>query len=310
MLLRRAIVILILVCLGCSAQSVPPDQAQRIERQVRAYYSLPGSVKVTLGKLRPSEFPNYDALTINIAGNNKNQDYEFLLAKDGKTLLRTTKLDLTKDPYAEVMKKIDVSGRPVRGNKDAKVLVVNFDDFQCPFCSKMHQVIFPEILKEYGDRVRFVYKDFPISDIHPWAMHAAVDANCLAAQNADAYWDFADYVHGNQRQMSSERSKDAQFAAVDRIATEQGQKRNVDATSLQACIKAQNEDQIKAEIHEGESLNVSATPTLFVNGEEVDGALPPNEFRATLDRALQQAGVPPPAHPASQSTGGAAPASE
>jgi protein-disulfide isomerase len=310
MLLRRAIVILILVCLGCSAQSVPADQAQRIERQVRAYYSLPGAVKVTLGKLRPSEFPNYDALTINITGQNKTQDYEFLLAKDGKTLLRTTKLDLTKDPYAEVMKKIDVSGRPVRGNKDAKVLVVNYDDFQCPFCSKMHQVIFPEILKEYGDRVRFVYKDFPISDIHPWAMHAAVDANCLAAQNVDAYWDFADYVHGNQRQMSAERSKEGQFAAVDRIATEQGQKHNVDATSLQACIKAQNEDQIKAEIHEGESLNVAATPTLFVNGEEIDGALPPNELRATLDRALQQAGVSPPVHPASQSTGGAAPASE
>lgn len=300
MLLRRAIFILVMVCLGCSAQSVPSEQAERIEREVRSYYSIPASVKVTLGPRRASEFPNYDALTINIESSTKKQDYEFLLSKDGNTLLRLTKLDLTKDPYAEVMKKIDVSGRPVRGNKDAKVLVVNYDDFECPFCSKMHQVLFPEILREYGDRVRFVYKDFPIPEIHPWAMHAAVDANCLAAQNGDAYWDFADFIHANQRQVSGEKTREAQFAELDRITAEQGQKHNVDGASLQACMKAQKEDQIKASIHEGESLNVGATPTLFVNGQEVDGALPIDEFRATLDRALQQAGVPAPAHPGAQ----------
>ena len=133
----------------------------------------------------------------------KKADYDFLLSKDGKTLLRMTKLDLTKDPYAENVKKISVGDRPVRGNKDAKVVVVNYDDFQCPFCSRMHQTLFPEILKEYGDRVQFVYKDYPLAEIHPWAMHAAVDANCLAAQNGDAYWDLADYLHANQREISS-----------------------------------------------------------------------------------------------------------
>lgn len=310
MLFRRAIFVLVLVCLGCSAQSIPPDQAQRIERQVRSYYSVPANVKITIGTLKPSEFPNYDAVTINIESSSKKQDYDFLLSKDGKTLLRMTKLDLTKDPYAEVMKKIDVSGRPVRGNKDAKVTVVNYDDFECPFCSKMHQVMFPEILKEYGDKVRFVYKDFPIADIHPWATHAAVDANCLAAQNADAYWDFADYIHANQRQVNGEKSRDAQFAAIDQIAVDQGKKNNVDANSLQACMKAQKEDQIKTEIHEGETLNVSATPTLFVNGEEVDGALPPEQFRATLDEALKQAGVTPPTHASAQAANGQAAATK
>jgi len=304
MVLRRALFVLVVICLGCSAQSVPPDQAQRIERQVRSYYSVPPNVKVTLGTLRPSEFPNYDFLPIHIAGNGKDRDYDFLLSKDGKTLLRMTKLDLTKDPYAEAMGKIDVTGRPVRGNKDAKVLVVNYDDFECPFCSRMHQELFPEMLKEYGDRVRFVYKDFPIVEIHPWAMHAAVDANCLAGQSPDAYWDFADYVHGNQRQVTSAGARDAQFAALDKITAEQGQKHNVDAAKLQDCMKAQKEDQVRAELHEGESLNVSATPTLFINGQEVDGALPPDEIRATLDRALQDAGVPVPAHPAAPATSG------
>jgi protein-disulfide isomerase len=176
------------------------------------------------------------------------------------------------------------------------VVLVNFDDFQCPFCSRMHQTLFPELLKEYGDRVQFVYKDYPLNDIHPWATHAAVDANCLAAQNNDAYWDFADHIHANQREVSSERGRDAQFAVLDRLTTEQGQKHNLDLTKLQSCIKAQNEDTIKASKVEAEGVGVTATPTMFVNGQEMDGAVPISEVRATLDRALQQAGVPASPH--------------
>jgi protein-disulfide isomerase len=153
-------------------------------------------------------------------------------------------------------------------------------------------------LKEYGDRVLFIYKDFPLAEIHPWATHAAVNANCLAAQNQDAYWDFADYIHANQKDVNSEKSHDAQFAALDRMATEQGQKHNLDATKLQACIKAQQDDKVKTSVHEGEALGVEATPTMFVNGEQVDGALSLSELRAILDRALVQAGETPPVHPA------------
>jgi len=288
----------VLVCLGCSAQlaPAPSDLIQKIERQVRATYSIPASVKITVGPLRPSDFANYDALTITMEGGEKKQTYEFLLSKDGKTLARMTKVDLTKDPYVEAMKKIDLSGRPTRGNKDAKVVVVNFDDFECPFCSRMHQTLFPELLKEYGDRVEFVYKDYPLSEIHPWATHAAVDANCLAVQNNDAYWDFADHIHANQREVNSEKGRDAQFAALDRLTLEQGQKHNLDQSKLQACVKAQNEDAVKASMHEAEGVGVTATPTLFVNGQEMDGALPISEMRAALDSALAQAGMAVPSH--------------
>ena len=300
MLLRRALFVLVLVCLGCSAQSVPPDQAQRIERQVRSYYSVPASVKVTLGALRPSEFPNYNALTIDIAGNGKQRDYDFLLSKDGKTLLRMTRFDLSKDPYTEIMSKINLAGRPVRGNKDAKVVVVNFDDFECPFCSRMHQELFPGILKEYGDRVQFVYKDFPIPEIHPWAMRAAVDANCLAAQNDEAYWDFADYAHAHHGEITGDNKTTLaqQFANLDQIALQQAQKHGLDQGKLQACVKAQNTDAVRASMREGDQLGVNATPTMFINGQKLDGAVPPQELRATIDRALEDAGVQPPAQAA------------
>src|SRR3984893_10381702 len=308
--LRRATLVLLVICLGCSAQSMPPEVARRIEQQVRIFYTIPARVKVVLGPVKPSEFPNYDALTITFDGGTKKQTYDFLLAKDGKTLLRMTKLDLSKDPYAEVMKKIDVRGRPTRGNSKAKVVAINYDDFECPFCSRMHQTLFPQLLKEYGDRVAFIYKDFPLAEIHPWATHAAVNANCLAAQNKDAYWDFADYIHANQAEVNSEKNRDGQFAALDRIAVAQGQKHSVDASKLQACIKAQQDDAVKASVREGEALGIEATPTMFVNGEKVDGALPIGELRAVLDRALVRAGLPAPEQPASASAEGSKPAAK
>jgi protein-disulfide isomerase len=299
MIVRRAFLVLLVICLGCSAQSPPspPSDINRVvERQVRAHYSLPPDVKVIFGPLRSSEFANYDALTVTFASPNKKQDFEFLLSRDHKMLVRMTKLDLTSDPFAAVMKKIDVSGRPTRGNKDAKVTVVNYDDFECPFCSRMHQTLFPGLFKEYGDRVLFIYKDYPLEEIHPWAVHAAVNANCLAAQNSDAYWDYADYLHATQHAISSEKGRDGQNAELDKLATLQAQKHNLDVAKLQACVKAQDEKTVRASMHEGETVGVDATPTMFVNGQKLDGAVPPDEVRLALDQALKDAGVAPPEH--------------
>ena len=105
-------------------------------------------------------------------------------------------------------------------------------------------------------------------------------------------------MHANQRQVNSEKGKDAQITALDKIALLQGQKHNLDVVKLQACLKAQDDKAVKASMSEGDALGVSATPTLFVNGEKIDGALPVEELRVVFDRALQQAGVQVPVHPA------------
>lgn len=306
---RRSLLVLLLICMGCVAQSgSSPELGRRIERQVRSYYNIPPEVHVTVGSPTPSnDWPGYDAIAVTIGNDDgKKQDYHFLVSKDRNAMMRLTKFDLTKDPYLEVMKKIDVTGRPTRGAKSSKVVVVNFDDFQCPFCSRMHQTLFPEILKEYGDRVTFIYKDYPLAEIHHWAIHAAVDANCLASQNADAYWDFADYIHSNQHEVGNEKTPEARFAALDRLTMLQGQKHNLDTVKLQSCLKAQDEGPVKASMKEGDAIGVNATPTLFINGEKLDGAVPISEVRAVLDRALKDAGLPVP----DQAATGAATASK
>jgi protein-disulfide isomerase len=294
-LIRRSFLLLLVICVGCVAQSASPDLTKKIERQVRSYYHVPPEVHVLVGAPSPSsDFPSYDSLTVTIQGDERKQDLTFLISKDRSSMMRMTKFDLSKDPFAETMSKIDVSGRPTRGAKASKVVVVNFDDFECPFCSRMHQTLFPTIFKEYGDRVTFIYKDYPLVEIHPWATHAAVDANCLVAQNNDAYWDFADYIHANQHEVSNEKTPGARLEALDKLALLQGQKHNLDVVKLQSCIKAQDESAVKASMKEAEGVGVEATPTLFVNGQKIDGAVPIGELRAALDSALKDANLPVP----------------
>ena len=301
--LRRLAVLLLLFCAGCSAQSksnsAPADVAQKVERQVRSYFNIPPDVDVKLGPLTPSEFPNYDNLTITLSHGGKSQPVDFILSKDGKSLIRLTKMDLTKDPYADTMKKIDVAGRPVRGNPDAKVTIVNYDDFECPFCSRMHSTLMSDILPQYGDKIKIIYKDYPLP-MHPWAVHAANDANCLAKESGNGYWEFADYVHANQHAISGAQ-KDVQqaFGELDRITLDVGKKNGVDANRLQACVKAQADGAVKSSMAEGDSVGVNATPTMFVNGERLEGALDTDQVRVALDQQLLAAGVkPPPPAPA------------
>ncbi|MGH9521323.1 MAG: thioredoxin domain-containing protein, partial [Terriglobales bacterium] len=227
----------ILLCFGCAAQSAaPPDLNKRIERQVRATFQLPPSVNVTVMARKPNpEFANFDTVTVQLSQGDRKLNEEFLISKDDKTMVRFTRMDLSKDPYAEIMKKIDVAGRPTIGSPDAKVTIVSFDDFECPFCSRMHQQLMQDVLKTYAGRVRLIYKDYPLAEIHPWAIHAAIDANCLAAQNNDAYWDFANFAHGDQREITGEdRALGDQFKALDQITTGIGQKHNLQMAPLQA----------------------------------------------------------------------------
>ncbi len=295
---RRSLMATLLLCLGCAAQSSTPELNLRIERQIRSSFTVPPTVQVLVGpRTQSTDFPNYDQLTVTFSRGERKQTQDFLISKDGKTLVRLTKFDISKDPYAELMSKIDVKGRPVRGNPSAKVTIISFDDFQCPFCARMHATLFQDVMKTYGDRVKVIYKDFPLAEIHPWATHAAVDANCLAAQNTDAYWDFADYVHANQREISGADRPNplpAVFANLDKITLTQGEKYKLQLAPLQACVQAQSDTAVAASVREATGLGVQATPVLFVNGEKIDGAVPASELRATIDRALKDAGSPAP----------------
>jgi protein-disulfide isomerase len=285
---------------GCKAQTTPAalDAAttnRRIEIMVRSEFNIPQDYNVTLGARKPSQFPGYDSLPITLSRDTKSQVVDFLISTDGATLARLEKFDLAKDPVFS----IDVAGRPIRGNPNAKVTVVNFDDLECPYCARMHASLFPSTLDHYKDKVRFIYKDNPLTDLHPWAMHAAVDANCLAAQSGDIYWKYVDYLHSHGQEVSGDdRNPAKSFDALNRIARQEATLAKLDLSKLDGCLAAQNEAQVRASAAEAQVLKIEGAPAVFVNGERIDGAQPEELVWLAIDRALRAAGIEPPARPA------------
>lgn len=269
------------------AKPVPltPEITHRITTEIRSHYNVPAQVTISLSDPKPSTTAGYDEVVVSFSGGTNTTHHDFLVSTDRKTLAHVEKIDISQD----LMSKIDVKGRPVKGNPSAKVTIVNFDDFQCPFCSRMHSTLFENVFKDYADRIKVIYKDYPLIEIHPWAMHAAIDGNCLGEQNAPAYWDFADYIHANQKLVAGKSPTDA-FQNIDNLAKEQAQKHQLDAGKLQACMQKQDESAVRASMAEGDKLGVDSTPTLFINGERYTGAVPESELRAALDRALADSG--------------------
>src|SRR5215472_5440251 len=213
--MRPSFAALALVCLVCVAAlaqqspAIPGEVRARIEKQVRQYAEAPLDAEIILGAPKSSDFTGYYALPVTIRGNQGDRTYDFLVAHDFSRLIYPKAFDLTQDPFAKAGASIDLSGRPVRGNPQSVVTIVMYDDLQCPFCAKQYIALFNEVMNRYRYRVKVVLKDFPLTEAHPWAMDAAIVADCLIgqgdAQLSDAaYWQFTDYVHTHQQAVTSE----------------------------------------------------------------------------------------------------------
>ena len=289
---------LIGVAMGCAqAQLSPAARANpavswRVEVLIRSQFSVPSDYSIVLGERTTSEVPGFDSLPVTFVHGTERSTVVFLLSKDCNTLARLEKFDISKDPALA----INVEGRPIRGDAEAKVEIVNFDDLECPYCARLHSELSNETLNHYKGLIKIVYKDYPLEEIHPWAMHAAVDANCLAGLSTKAYWAYVDYVHDHGRDITGAQFASARsFTALDNIANTFATENKVEEPKLAMCLKQQDETVIRSSLKLGDSLGIHATPQLFVNGERLlSGARPTEELWPAIDRALKAQGIEPP----------------
>lgn len=311
---RRLALLAVLVCMGCRvhdpARKASAELSRRVEVILRSSMNVPPHIVVEVGERTPNEqFPGYDNLAVTFVDGERRMPVQFVISKDDKSLFQMTKYDISRqaiekkaDEMRTIVKKIDLRGRPVRGGQNAQVVIVSFDDLQCPFCTQMHQSLFPTVLNRYGEKIKIVYKDFPLTTIHPWALHAALDSSFLARQNSDSYWDFVDYVHAHQGDIQGHnRTQPEQFADLDKIAVMLAQQHGAEAGKLQSCLRSGDEASVDASLQEGKDLGIDSTPTIFVNGLRVNGTLSSEDVEKIVDRALADAGdtpaqlAPPPA---------------
>ena len=164
------------------------------------------------------------------------------------------------------------------GSTDAKVTIVEFSDFQCPFCEMFYADTYQLIQKQYGDKVRFVFRQFPIAAIHPYALGAALASECALEQGK--FWEYHDTLFINQ----SSLTKEALLKYADQVKIP-------DTKQFAQCLDSQKYlSKIQSDLQEGAGYSVQGTPTFFINGNILVGAQPFANFAAAIDSELRLAG--------------------
>ena len=171
---------------------------------------------------------------------------------------------------------VDVSpDDPALGNAGAAVTLVEFSDFQCPFCARVMPTL-KRVQETYGDRVRIVWKDFPLTSIHPQAFKAAEAGQC--AQEQGKFWEYHDRLFANQQALDP--------ASLKKHAAEGG----LDAGKFNTCLdEAKYGERVREQMGVGTRLGVSSTPSVFINGRMVSGAQPYDVFTTIIDEELERA---------------------
>ena len=200
------------------------------------------------------------------------------ITSDGQFIVFGEFIDTTIDPLKETMNKISLKDVPVKGADDAAVTIVEYSDFQCPFCKRGTEII-PQILKEYDGKVKIAYKQLPLP-IHNWAREAAIASVCESEQGNDKFWELHDLLFENQGKLNQENAKEE----INGFAKQIG----LNTDEFGKCIDSpEAAKRVQNESAEARSIGVSSTPTFVVNGMIVPGANPQG-LKSAIDVALSE----------------------
>lgn len=168
---------------------------------------------------------------------------------------------------------VPVDDDPVYGPADAPITIIEFSDFQCPYCQRWHVQVWPKIQAAYGDKVRLVYRDFPLYSIHPEAGPAAEAANCANEQGK--FWEFHDLLFSGELTLGRE----AYLAYAERLGLKMQQ--------FTTCLDERRyQGEVEDDYAYAVDLGINSTPTFFINGIALLGAQPFEVFRQVIELEL------------------------
>lgn len=173
------------------------------------------------------------------------------------------------------------NGAPVEGAQNAPVTIIEYSDFQCPFCGRFFGDAYPQIKQQYiaTGKVKLVFKDFPLTSLHPMAEKAAEAGQCALAQGNDKFWALHDLIFTNQAQLS-----------VANLKLWASQVSGLDTAKFNSCLDAgQMATIVQQQEQEGQAAGVTGTPSFVINGQLVVGAQPFSAFQTAINAALQNA---------------------
>lgn len=247
-----------------AASSAPSQTQKNIEAYLRNLYAFGPDVKLIVGPLKESAVEGIFETNIDVTIGENKQAVKFYVSKDGRFLFRGELSDMTKDPLGENLAQIRMTDAPALGDPKAPVTIVEYSDFECPVCRNLHDAL-RGILPNYPGKLRVIFKDFPIEQLHPWARTAAIAGRCAYLQKPEAFWKLYDLIYDNQEIISAANA----WTKMTDYAAQSG----LDADAFKSCLASpEAAAAVNASHANGEKLEVNSTPTVFVNGRRMVGA--------------------------------------
>jgi protein-disulfide isomerase len=237
---------------------------KNIEAYLRHLYAFGPDVKVSIAVPKETGVEGILEVSINVIIGESKEDAKFYVSKDGKFLFRGDMSDMTKDPLAEARSLMQLKDAPSVGDAKAPVTLVEYSDFECPVCKSLHDAL-RALLPKYAGKVRVIFKDFPIEQIHPWARTAAIAGRCSYQQDPKAFWKMYDLIYDNQEIISA--------ANAWTKMTDYAERSGLNAETFKTCMAgAEAGAAVDASRANGLQVEVNSTPTVFVNGRRMVGA--------------------------------------
>lgn len=261
---------------------VVANPASEIVQRVREQFKIPLTSGVTATPLRNSPYPGLLTTAVTVDDGKQKQTQDFYVTSDNRCLVVGSVFDLGLDPRREALGVITTANQASHGPATAPVTVVEFSDLQCPMCARVHDFLEKELLPKYGDKVRVVYKEFPLASIHDWSLTGSIANQCAYQMNPASYVPYRSLIFQNQSAFNATNARE--------LLLDYGEQVGLDRLRLAACIDSKASlPRVEENFREGQVVGVSRTPTSFVNGTMVVGLESAEAFYKVVDEALRVA---------------------
>ena len=275
---------------GAAAVATDPARDAALKAYLQKHFKIPSAELIKLGPAFKTAIDGLLARQL-VVSNEQGQRITTTLFfdKDESKAVIGQFIDVSTDPWGRInMGAVSLDDRPTLGPADAPVTIVEFADFECPFCAHAFSVMETLVNTTYKGKVKVIYKDYPLN-AHVWALKAGEAAECARLQNPAAFWDFARYFYTNQGMINPKNLQEQ----VNKLASSQ----KLDQPSLKACMDSpQTEARVKQDQIDGNSVRVTSTPTFFVNGIPVVGLPDGKVLEFVINSELGEKSVSAAAH--------------
>lgn len=262
--------------LGLSACNKPLDKEAML-RHIREKYNVISEVSLDLGPGSKSEIPGFDVYELTFKKGEQVKKERLYVSRKGDYYFVGMPGNLRENPVLEKLAKVDVNVVHARGTPGAPVTVIEYTDFECPKCAEMSAYVLGPFLKDYAGKVLLIHKHMPLPG-HPWATLAAQISECVALQNAEAFWTYTGLVFARQNTITPETAP--------KILVDLAHFAGADTGAVKNCIQGHaTEGTVRKDMFEGQSLGFNGTPTYLVNGHFITGT-DPGVLKAKVDEVL------------------------